>query len=301
MPMQALWISLRLAASGQLAEFDVIFPQTALLASFADRRRCVPFVHTLTSAESRGEAWRVWRRLYPLLETLALRRLRRVVTLSDDTVRALVDRHGVLPAAICKVANGVDTERFSPGATPPRRPFTVAAAGRFIPRKRFDLLLRAFAGTHGSFPASRLVLAGDGELGPHLRGLARDLGVGEAVTFPGFLDEEAMLALYRGADVFALPSEAEGMPMVVLEAQSCGVPVLVGPFASAGEVVRDGVTGFVIGGGEADWAEALGRLAADPEDRAAMGLRARAHVQQEFGWERAAEQILTCFREAARG
>ncbi|MBI5442511.1 MAG: glycosyltransferase family 4 protein [Deltaproteobacteria bacterium] len=300
MPMRALWVSFYLAATGKLANYDVVFPQSALFAFFVDRSGCVPFVHTLSSAEALGEPWRVWRRLYPALETAALRKLRRVVTLSEDSVRGLVERHRVAPAAICKISNGVDPERFSPAPAGARSGFTVVAAGRFIPRKRFDLLLRAFARVQSSFPASKLVLAGEGELGPRLRELAQDLGLGEAAVFPGLLDEEGMLALYRGADVFALPSDAEGMPMVALEAQACALPVVVGPFASAPEVVRDGVTGFVVEGGEDAWAEALGRLASDARGRAAMGASARAHIEKEFGWNRAAEQILSCFREATR-
>ena len=110
--------------------------------------------------------------------------------------------------------------RRSPGAG--RR---FAAAGRLTAQKGFDSLLVMFAET--AYSEDRLTILGDGPLRDELQRRANDLGIGEMVNFPGFLD--VPWNLYAGADAFLLPSRWEGMPNAALEALACGVPVIATP------------------------------------------------------------------------
>lgn len=86
--------------------------------------------------------------------------------------------------------------------------------------------LRAFSIVRRTFPLARLTLAGSGPEGPALEQLAAGLGLGDAVTFTGRLDNEGMAAIYANADIMINPSLADNMPISILEALASGVPVV---------------------------------------------------------------------------
>src|SRR5262249_9042689 len=96
-------------------------------------------------------------------------------------------------------------------------------AGRISERKGTFDLLRAFARVAPRFPNAMLICAGDGE-GPQLLAQAESLGLGGRVTCPGWLSGDEIRRELDHASLFALPSHAEGVPMALLEAMSCGLP-----------------------------------------------------------------------------
>ena len=99
---------------------------------------------------------------------------------------------------------------------------TILTLARMMPQKRLDLLLTAFARVR---PADcKLIIVGDGPERPRLEALARSLGIADRVNMPGFVDDA--LPWLRTADLFALSSDYEGLPAVVLEALACNVPVV---------------------------------------------------------------------------
>lgn len=98
----------------------------------------------------------------------------------------------------------------------------ILALARMMPQKRLDRLLRAFAMINCA--EARLVILGDGPGRPHLERLARALGIAERTEMPGFVED--VLPWLRRASVYALSSDYEGLPAVVLEALACGVPVV---------------------------------------------------------------------------
>jgi glycosyltransferase involved in cell wall biosynthesis len=126
-----------------------------------------------------------------------------------------------------------------------------------------------------------VVYAGDGPLRSELEDLAAELGMAERVRFLGFENQSGLPAVYRAADVLVLPSAYEPFGLVVNEAFATGIPAIVSAACgSAGDLVREGSTGFVVEVGEVDdLADRLHRLAADPELRAAMGERAQARLK----------------------
>jgi glycosyltransferase involved in cell wall biosynthesis len=117
---------------------------------------------------------------------------------------------------------------------PPSEP-VVAGAGRLEERKGFDLLLGAFAATGGE--RAHLVVAGEGEEGPALRSRARALGVADRVHWLGFRRDLDNVLL--GCDVFVLPSRAEGMANVMLEAMAAGCPVVATDISGVREAIGE--------------------------------------------------------------
>ena len=112
--------------------------------------------------------------------------------------------------------------------------------------------LRAFAQVRARIPQARLTLAGSGPQAELLRQLAVELGVADAVSFPGSLDRDAMAALYRSADLTLNPSLADNMPNSLLESMACGVPLVSTRVGGVPYIVRDGETGLLVDAGDAE-------------------------------------------------
>ncbi|WP_127503884.1 glycosyltransferase family 4 protein [Actinoplanes solisilvae] len=201
-------------------------------------------------------------------------------------------------AAYEKALEGVRLERI-PNGIPPKDPSTVAhdrprivASGRLAPQKGFDMLLDAWATVSAKHPEWELVIYGSG---PGFRKLVeqRDaLGLRESVRLPGVTSQ--LDAELSASAMFVLSSRYEGLPMVLLEAMSCGLPVVsfdcpTGP----GEVITDGVNGRLVPPADVDaLAATILELIDSPERRLAMGEAAYETSRRFFmpsvrdAWER---------------
>ncbi len=147
------------------------------------------------------------------------------------------------------IPNTVDATRFRPGVDMDvRRRFArddealLLHVSNFRPVKRTCDVVRILAEVNAHVPA-RLVMVGDGPEQPKASALARDLGVGDRVTFLGAFP--TVEAIMRSADVFLLPSSLEAFGLAALEAMASGVPVVATSVGGIPEVVEDGVSGFL--------------------------------------------------------
>jgi len=166
----------------------------------------------------------------------------------------------------------------------------VFSAGRLVGVKGFDRLIRCFAEVRAQRPEWKLRIAGEGAEREKLEALIRGYGLEDAVCLTGRLDAEAVEREMLRASIFAMSSHSEGFPFVLIEAQSCALPVVafdvrVGPAA----VVTDGEDGFLVADGEEDaYVQALLRLMEDAPLRRSMSLRSQAHAA-EFSEEKIAQ------------
>jgi GalNAc-alpha-(1->4)-GalNAc-alpha-(1->3)-diNAcBac-PP-undecaprenol alpha-1,4-N-acetyl-D-galactosaminyltransferase len=158
--------------------------------------------------------------------------------------------------------------------------------GRLVRDKAHDVLLDAFALLGDELEEWRLAVVGDGRLRDALKAQAASLGVMGRVHWYGVVQDP--YAFYRAANIFVLPSRVEGTPNALLEAMSCGLPVVVSDGAPGPlELVQDGVTGLVVPVNDAvALASALRRLASDDQLCCRLGEAARARVS-EYGLARA--------------
>ena len=177
---------------------------------------------------------------------------------------------------------GVDPRRYgkarATGATG-----QVLFIGRLSQVKGMNVLLEAFAAVAPRHPHVRLTLVGDGPERPALERQVTDLGLSERVRFLGFVSQQTVAEELDRSDVFVLPSFAEGLPVVLMEASAACLPVLTTRIAGIPELVEDGESGFIVAPGDAEsLADRLDRLLADPALRAAMGTAGRARVEEAF-------------------
>jgi glycosyltransferase involved in cell wall biosynthesis len=134
----------------------------------------------------------------------------------------------------------------------PRRPPTVLFVGRLVQRKGAGHLLEAVGRLVGEGIDLRVMLVGDGPERAGLESLSADLGLGDRVRFTGWLGvlSPEILAAYDAADIFCLPSFAEGLPLVVVEAMGRGVPVVATAVSGTPEIVLHERTGLLVPWGD---------------------------------------------------
>jgi len=154
--------------------------------------------------------------------------------------------------------------------------------GRLAPVKGLRVLLGAMQALRESCPGLTLTIVGDGEDRAHLEALAAPLG--EAVRFLGYRSQAGVAEAVAAADALVLPSFAEGLPVVLMEALAAGKPVIATRVAGVAELVEDGVSGYIVAPGDGvALAGAIRTLAATPpEVRARMGATGRDRVRAEF-------------------
>lgn len=174
--------------------------------------------------------------------------------------------------------------------------------GRLVPEKGQRVLLEAVATCRAAGLDVRLVCAGGGAEQARLERAVVDLGLQGAVELPGPVGYDEVPALYRAADAFCLPSFAEGLPIVLMEAMAAGLPVVTTQIAGVPELVRDGANGLLVPPGRADLlAEALARLAGDPALRRTLGERGREAIRSGFDIATTAERLEHAFEEYIPG
>ena len=170
------------------------------------------------------------------------------------------------------------------------------AAGRFTEQKNFGDLVDAAARLAADGTPFRLVIAGDGEDRPALQERAAAAGLAERVLMPGNLAD--LDRVMGAADVFAMSSLWEGLPLVLLEAMAAGRPTAAYAIDGVTELVADGVTGLTAPAGSVPGlAAALARLVDEPDLRARLGAVAAAAIRERYDFDRLVDRLEACYRE----
>jgi glycosyltransferase involved in cell wall biosynthesis len=224
------------------------------------------------------------------------------VIVPSKYIARLLHKRGLRKRKLLILDRWVDTERFHPGmreagywSTPgeavPEGRVTFVYVGRLGIEKNLDLVALAFRRVHARHPDTQLVLVGDG---PYRATLER-LCDGLPVRFAGFMNNVAVATALASADVKLFPSTTDTWGNAPLEAQACGLPVIVSNVGGPCELMEDGRTGFVVGGRDVDGLARAMEALLDPVLRAEMGRNARAFAERN----RVAQPFTAIFDSAA--
>lgn len=218
------------------------------------------------------------------------------VTALSESLRALAQ--DTCPhVSIAVIRNGIDPSVF-PSREPARRKRSVRliCVSRLVKRKGLEYLLAALPELKSD--GVTLDIIGTGEQQSHIRSMVRRLGVEDCVNLIGYIPRESLAEFYHRADIFVLPSLSESFGQVLLEAMSCGLPVIASRVGGIPETLEHEKGGLLIEPGNSEAIiGAVRKLAADPLRRNSMSEYNRHIAVNEFGWSRIAEQYEKLYRK----
>lgn len=173
----------------------------------------------------------------------------------------------------------------------------VLCVGRLSSSKGQRVLLQAMKRLADRAIYPQLILAGAGEEEPVLRQMACALGLEPQVKFLGAVNADTVQSLYQHADVFVLPSFAEGIPVVLMEAMASGVPCISTQITGIPELIENYKTGLLISAGDDEaLSHAIATLLQQPAYRQQLASAARHTISQSYNLERNLDQLADCFR-----
>lgn len=234
----------------------------------------------------------------------------RYIAVSEANARYLVEVKRLPARKITVIRNGCDVRRFDPARRPPPelRPSlgigqsdpVVVVLGRLEPQKGHHLLLDAFSEVRRRWPRAHLVCVGEGALRAELESRTATLGLAGAVHLVGYQRNVAdWLAL---ADVSALPSLYEGLPLAAIESLAAGRPVVATSVDGTPEVVLHERTGLLVQPGDVTgFAAALDRLFANPDEARRLGHAGRIYVTEHFDERQQVRDTAEVYRAAVQG
>lgn len=284
------------------------------LGALVSRRLSIPLVVSIPGSDALVAGQN------PLFRWMARFAFRQagLITANSRALRDVaVQRLGADPAKFDLIIYGVDPEALKPsdaGVAELRRRLSIPpeaviflAVGRMVYKKGFDVLLRAVSMLephHTQYAAIRntyhVILIGEGDLWEEWQTLGRELGIDHRLHWVGNVPRDDISTYYNLADALVMPAvtrPADGLNVCVLDAMACGKPIVGSDVAGNPLVVRDGVNGFIVPEGDAAaLADALARLASDPELRQRMGQASRRFIETEFGWPHLARRYIEHFQ-----
>ena len=271
-------------------------------AYLLQKRRKVPYVVFLGGRDvpSRNPDPSYYRWLYLLLKPIiqAIWGNASAVVACSDGLRQLAQETNA-DIKMDVIPDGLDLQRFEPiqrDAFPEK--VRILTIGRLIPRKGFQFLIRALPQiVENAAHNFAIEVVGDGPYHGELLKLAEDLGVARHICFTGSVPYSELPQKYRDADLFILPSLAEGMPLVVLEAMGTGLPIVASRVQGIDELVVEDVNGALFKAGDVDGlAHSLVKLINAGESRVEMG-KASVERVKPYDWKHIADAYLSLYTD----
>ncbi len=279
-----------------------------LLAALLARRCAVPVV--VRSQHGLPEPFSGWKNMKQRCLHYADRQVARwatdaVIGVSQELAEQL--RQQTRANNVVLIRNGIAVDRVHSALTAseakarlglPTGALVVGNAGRLEPVKRLDIFLETARQISSSLPEARFLLVGEGREAGRLRDLASRLGFEDRVLFTGHRDD--VYDALRAMDVLLLTSDHEGLPMVLLEAQCLGVPVVARCVGGVPEVLRHEAGGVLVDSSQPEeLAAACVKLLSDPAHRRSLAAAARDAVR-EFDVQKSAAEVARLYFSLCR-
>ncbi|MBI5555276.1 MAG: glycosyltransferase family 4 protein [Elusimicrobia bacterium] len=220
-------------------------------------------------------------------------------------ISAEIRQEGFYPAKTQHIANGVDIEKFSPVSAAEKTllrqelklplQHLVLYAGRLEKGKGVDILLTCWSAVCQQFPTAHLLILGDGTLLASLKNRAMSLDCREQIHFLGTIQE--IHKYLQTADLFVLPSLAEGLSNALLEAASCRLAIIATDIGGTNELIGNGRNGLLVTLGNSQiLAERIVFLLTDEQERSRLGTAARQTVAANYSIGIIADKYLNLYK-----
>jgi len=268
---------------------------TALPVVVTEHGTVKGFIDNLALIDLYSLVAKVFQKMYISIDRKIVERGDKVIAVSQACAQELREWYR-LKKDINIIYNGVDTRFFIPRSGSQDQAY-ILYSGQLISKKGLPDLIRSASYICREYPDMKFILAGDGPLKNKLMRQVNQLGLNNNFSFAGYLDRNELLTYYQLATICVLPSYHEGLPTVLLEAMSCGIPTVATSVAGNAELVKDGETGFLVPPKNPQkLAEAILRILADEKLRQNMGRNAREKAEHLYDWEVMIDKIVECYK-----
>jgi D-inositol-3-phosphate glycosyltransferase len=235
-----------------------------------------------------------------------LRHADRITTVSKETKKYVL-RLGADKTKTSVIYNGVDTDLFRPANKNqsrkklglPNNRKIVLSVRRLVYKNGLDTLIESVPKVAQKHPDVLFVVAGKGPSRKLVEDRIKELGISQNIKLAGFVPDEQLPLYYDAADIFMLPSASgEGLPLVLLEAMACGVPVIATKVGGTPEIVNHMKNGVLVPPIDTEaMAEATSKLLSEEKLRTTIGEEARRNVENRFTWTENVRQLQEVYNE----
>ncbi|MFX0203715.1 MAG: glycosyltransferase family 4 protein [Candidatus Hodarchaeota archaeon] len=229
---------------------------------------------------------------YPSMES-KLFRISKKITAVSWSVAGELKEYGLHPDEITVVGNGVNERIFSPIRNVEQTERYVLYTGVLRARKGLFDLIKCAEYVCKVCPDVRFIICGKGPFLNKLKEEVRRTRLQRFIMFLGYVDRKKLIQTYQKATVHVVPSHYEGLPTVLLEAMSCGLPVVATDVGGNSEVISSGINGFLVPPkAPEEMAKIILRLIDEPLLREKIGRAARKTIEKKYTWDKIADNIL---------
>jgi glycosyltransferase involved in cell wall biosynthesis len=238
--------------------------------------------------------------VYPAIEKNLLNNSKSITSVSLSVAKEL-SNYGINPQKITIVGNAVDEKEFTPIRSNVRSEKYVLYTGVLRARKGLFDLLECAEYVCKIYSDVKFLVCGTGPFSQNLREKVRVKKLERNVKFLGYVDRNKLVELYQNATVQVIPSHYEGLPTVLLEAMSCGLPVVATDVGGSSDVISTGVDGFLVPPkSPREMADVILKLLADKELRKKIGSNARKTIEKFYTWDNLANNMVECYQNLLR-
>lgn len=217
----------------------------------------------------------------------------KIICYTETEKRELVEL-GIKSEKIAVIHNGIDTDLFVPGERSTSDKKQLLWIGRFANGKGVDYLIDAFQLLISKHTNLFLIMVGRGPEKERIQNKIRDLGLDASITMKDFIPNSEIVQLYQNSNIFILPSLEEGVPRTILEAMSCGIPIVCSKLPQLVDIVNN--CGFLVPTKDpVAIADRVLEIIADSTLAEQLGKNGRENVVANYSWKDTVEQTIRLY------
>lgn len=284
------------------SDFDIIHFHTPLPPFIKTNLPTITTVHTPMKADTSkvelvnlfSVAVKLQGKVSCLIESKLFNVSNKITSVASSVSQELSE-YGLNPNDVEVIGNGVDEKLFCPLQNKTNEKY-ILYTGRLSYRKGLFDFIECGINICSRYPGINFKLTGKGPLFEQLNKIVQESGYGNRFEFLGHVEKSKLIELYQNATIFVLPSHYEGLPTTLLEAMSCGLPVVATAVSGNLDVIESGNNGILVPIKSPDkMAEAVSMLLNNKQMRKDLGTAARKRIEEKFTWTTLADKILECY------